>query len=136
MSKMITIPVEAHEDTQRSIANRDRIISELHADLAKCKEDYAVNFLDKNQIIIDSQQRIHQLEAERDAIKGRQGAINQRYEACLSRADYFEKRINTLVAGLMRCGKHLMSCTLAEQDWGTADDACTCGLTDLIGGKP
>jgi len=39
MSDMITIPREAYEDMQRSIAHRDRVIAEVHTDLAKCREE-------------------------------------------------------------------------------------------------
>lgn len=65
MSDMITIPREAYEDMQRSIAHRDRVIAEVHADLAKCREerDEAKGWhVSLNKACARRDNRIHQLE--------------------------------------------------------------------------
>lgn len=109
----------------------------FQADLAKCREE-----LSRKQLIIDRlhdldddrQNRIHQLEAERDALKwDKQRGEKLSHELGIAQVELSMKqnRITTLEARLRKYGRHESLCDISLAT-GTK---CSCGLNNPIEGK-
>jgi len=101
------------------------VVRTVKGELDKCREKH----LDYRERITNCDERIHQLEAERDqaqAIVEVRDAVNVEDE----------KRITALEAGLRKYGRHGFLCPATQPYAGTSatkPPKCTCGLIDLIG---
>jgi len=165
---------KAIRETEQRVRNEgctcDIRIKSLEADLAKCRDDLRLAegriefnlsewnkdnrfngklFNSLNDKLTKSEERIHQLEAERDEakVKAEQYRKSQDFHICYGEEQILkcEKRITALTEGLRKYGIHTKKCKkqgmsidLAQQmSVGDIDEqySCRCGLTKLIEGE-